>query len=178
MRIASLFSIIGLLYAIFVILIECPWYYQYYIDNIYKEDRPETHINWFDWSTGFDSNLNFFRGAATVFFAYTCHVGAFPVYKTLKNNVQRRINKVFQRSILLDFVFYLIVGICGFLTQPLNTPELIINRDKLLTNDIAMIIARLFMAINLTLSTPANFNALRLCALNLIWDTEEVTNKK
>jgi amino acid permease len=178
MRVTSLFSIIGLIYAIVVIIIECPWYYQHYIDYIYNKDDPKTHINWFDFSAGFDSNLNFFRGSATVFFAYTCHVGAFPVYKTLKNNQQRRINKVFQRSILLDFVVYVIVGICGYLTQPINTPDLIINRDNILTNDFAMILARLVMAINLVLSTPANFNAFRLSILGIVWDTDEVTNKK
>ncbi len=173
MRIASLFSIASLLYAIFVIIIECPWYF----DN-FKKTHQLSEINWFDFSSGFDKHLYFFRGTATVFFAYTCHVGAFPVYKSLKNNVTRRINKVFQRSILLDVVLYITVGICGYLTQPLNTPPLIINRDKLLTSDVAMILARFLIAINLILSTPANYNAFRLSILEIVWKTNEVDNRK
>ena len=178
MRIASLFSIASLLYAIFVIIFECPWYYQDFLDNKYDPNDPKKRPNWFDLSTGFDEHLYFFRGTATVFFAFTCHVGAFPVYKTLKNNVQRRINKVFQRSIILDVVIYVAVGICGYLTQPINTPGLIINRDKVLKNDIAMIIARLLIAVNLILSTPANYNAFRLSLLEVVWGNSEVTNKK
>jgi amino acid permease len=172
MRVTSLFSIIGLIYAILVIIIETPYYYENFLKNHSPSD-----VNWYDFSTGFDKHLNFFKGTATVFFAYTCHVGAFPVYKTLRNNIKRRINKVFQRSILLDFVIYILVGICGFLTQPIDTPGLIINRKKILTNDIFMVIARLIMAINLILSTPANYNAFRLSILGLFWETNEVPDK-
>lgn len=115
--------------------------------------------------------LFFFRGAATVFFAFTCHVGAFPVYKTLKRNVSMRINKVFMRSILLDTVVYFVVGICGYLTQPYKTKDLIIYRDSIPgSNDIPMIIARLLIAFNLILSTPANYNAFRLSVLSLVYD--------
>lgn len=173
MRIASLFSIVSLIYAIFVIIIECPWYF----DN-FKKTHSLSEINWFDISKGFDKHLYFFRGTATVFFAYTCHVGAFPVFKTLKDNVTRRINKVFQRSILLDVVIYITVGICGYLTQPIKTPDLIINRDKILASDIAMILARFLIAINLILSTPANYNAFRLSILEIVWGTSEVDNRQ
>ena len=62
------------------------------------------------------------------FFSYTCHIGAFPVYKSLKNNISRRINKVFRRSILLDTFIYISVGVAGFFTAPVDTPQLIIYR--------------------------------------------------
>ena len=178
MRMASLFSIASLFYAILVIIIECPFYFADFIKNKYDPTDPNKQVNWFDFSKGFDKHLYFFRGAATVFFAYTCHVGAFPVHKTLKDNVTRRINKVFQRSILLDVVIYIFVGIAGYLTQPIDTPGLIINRDKLFANDIFMVIARFLIAVNLILSTPANYNAFRLSILELVWGTGEVDNKK
>ncbi len=178
MRIASLFSICSLLYAIFVIIIECPWYFSDFLENKNVPDDPKKSVNWWNVSAGFDKHLYFFRGTATVFFAFTCHVGAFPVFKTLKNNVTRRVNKVFQRSILLDLVLYVVVGICGYLTQPIDTPDLIINREKLLKNDLAMIIARFLIAVNLILSTPANYNAFRLSVLEIFWKTSEVDNNK
>jgi amino acid permease len=172
MRITSLFSIISLIYAILVIIFETPYYFENFMKN-----HTLNEFNWYDFSTGFDKHLYFFRGSATVFFAYTCHIGAFPVYKTLRNNIQRRINKVFQRSIILDFVIYLLVAVCGFLTQPLDTPSLIINRNKLFTNDFFMIVARLLMAVNLLLSAPPNFNSFRISILGLISETDEVSNK-
>jgi amino acid permease len=174
MRIASLFSICSLIYAIIVIIVECPIYFH----NFVKEHDWKKDVNWFDMSTGFDRNLYFFTGTATIFFAFTCHVGAFPVYKTLKNNITRRINKVFMRSILLDIVVYVMVGICGYLTEPIGTHDLIIYRNKYLNNDIAMDLARLGMAINLILSTPANYNAFRLSVMEIVWGTNEVSNKR
>lgn len=157
-----------------MIVIQSPSYFEEFLKN-----NPSSSVNWYDLSTGFTPELNFFRGTATVFFAYTCHVGAFPVYKTLKHNVIRRINKVFRRSILLDAFVYVIVGTCGFLTQPIGTPDLIIYREpKFGGIDLAMLIARLLIAVNLTLSAPANYNAFRLSILELVWGTNEVSNKQ
>lgn len=172
MRFASLLSIFSLIYAILVIVIETP----YYFTSLNATER--SLINWTDISQGFNSHLYFFQGTATIFFAYTCHAGAFPVYKTLKNSVTRRINKVFMRSVLLDAVIYVLVGVCGFLTQPLDTPDLIIYRQKKYTNDLAMVIARFGIAINLILSTPANYNAFRLSFFEILWGTNKIDNKR
>ena len=78
----------------------------------------------------------------------------------------------------MDIIIYLIVGVCGYLTEPKGTHDLIIYRYKLLNNDIAMDLARLGMAINLILSTPANYNAFRLSIMETVWGTNEVDNKK
>lgn len=174
MGMASILSIFTLIYAIIVIIVECPIYFA----NFLKNHDWKNDVNWFDITTGFDKNLYFFRGTASIFFAYTCHAGAFPVYKSLKNNITRRVNKVFMRSILLDIVLYVIVGLCGYLTEPINTHDLIIYRNKLLNNDIAMDLARLGIAFNLILSSPANYNGFRLSIMETIWGTTEITDKR
>ena len=177
MRFANFFSIASFIYAILVIVIECPFFYQYYEQNIYKQKDPSTYVNWHDLSTGFTSQLLFFQGSATIFFSFTCHVGAFPVYKTLKNNITRRINKVFMRSIIMDTVIYLLVGVSGYLTEPYKTQDLIIYRTNTLDeSDIFMVIARLGMALNLILSTPANYNAIRLSIVEIIWGINTISN--
>ncbi len=174
MRVASLFSLCSLMYTIFVIIIECPMYYGKFL-----ETHKSSAVNWYDISSAFTSKLYFFTGTATVFFAYTCHVGAFPVYKTLKNNVYRRINTIFRRSIFLDTVVYICVGITGFLTQPIGSKDLVIFREAQFTNDIAMIVGRLLISVNLLLSTPANYNAFRLSFLELNgWDSSNISNKQ
>ena len=174
MRIASLFSICSLLYTIFVIIIESPMFLTHFLEN-----HNVNEINWFNIGTGFTYKMYFFTGSATVFFAYTCHVGAFPVYRSLKNNVNRRINKVFRRSIILDAVIYVFVGITGYLTAPIGTPDLIIYRKSYFSNDIALIIGRLLIAVNLIFSTPANYNAFRLSFLETVgWDNVNISNKQ
>jgi amino acid permease len=172
LRFASLFSICSLIYSIFVIIIQCPNYF-----TKFMEDNPDAKINWYDIGNGFTYKLYFFTGTATVFFAYTCHHGAFPVYMSLKNNVQRRIYKVFKRSIILDAAIYITVGITGFLTQPIDTPDLIIYRENKFGTDIPMIIGRLLIAVNLILSSPANFVGFRLSFMTLLgWDTKNISN--
>ena len=80
------------------------------IINILIKDE-STHINLFSMKEAFKYNMIFFQCVATIFFCYTCHIGAFPIYKSLKNNISRRINKVFRRSIILDTIIYLFVAV-------------------------------------------------------------------
>ena len=94
---------------------------------------------------------------ATVFFTYSCHPGAFPVYKTLKQNNKNKINTVFLRSICLDLIIYIFIAICGFMTAPLKPQSLIIYRESVFDNDIFMTIAKIALALDLFLSLPANY---------------------
>jgi len=174
MSLANIFSIISLIYVVLVIIFECPFYYRNF-----KKDHPDDSINWFDITKGFNSDLDFFKGTATFFFAFACHAAAIPVYKTLENNKLERIQKVYRRSIMFDYGIYLIASITGFLTEPINTHAIIIYRDTVPqgTQDFAMTIARLGMAIGLILSIPCNYNALRLSMLELCFKTNQVSTK-
>lgn len=175
MRFASMFGICALIYSILVVVIESPWFLIDYLDK-YKEDDPNTHANWFDISKGFTKELNFFTGIATLFFTFSCHPGAFPVFKTLKNNNEKRINKVFFRSILLDLCIYIMIGICGFITAPLNPKSLIIYRESIFDNDIFMTIAKIALALDLFLSLPANFASYRGSFFLVFFKTEKIDN--
>jgi amino acid permease len=178
MRFTSIFGVLSLMSLILIIIIEFPWYLSDYLHNIYKEDDPSTHLNLWNISTGFTSKLYFFQGTATLFYAYSCHIGAFPIYKELKNNVRRRIEKVFTRSIILDASFYLIVGVTGYLSNPLGTPDLIIERYKLFDSDIIMTLGRIAFVFTLIMKIPANYNSFRLSLLNLIgYDVKKISNK-
>ena len=174
MRFASMFGICSLIYSILVVVIETPWFYLNYRNEIYRKDDPKTHANWFDISKGFTKELNFFTGMATVFFVFSCHPGAFPVFKSLRNNIPKRINTVFFRSILLDLIIYLFMAICGFLTDPLSKESLIIFRKSIFKNDIFMTIAKISLALDLYLSIPANYNSLRASFFLLIFQTDKI----
>ena len=173
MRFSSMFGVCALMYSILVVVVQTPWFYKDYLDK-YKEDDPKTHANWFDISKGFSSNLYFFTGVATVFFCYSCHPGAFPVYKTLKNKSEKNVNTVFFRSVCLDFVIYILVAICGFMTAPTNPKELIIYRDTVFENDIFMTIAKIALALDLFLSLPANFASYRCSFFIVFFGTDQI----
>ena len=147
MRFASMLGICSLIYYIIVVVIQTPWFFKDYLDN-YKEVDSSPHSNWFDITKGFSSELNFYTGIATVFFCYSCHPGAFPVFKTLKNHTEERMNKVFFRNICLNVIIYLLIAICGFMTAPLKPESPIIFRESVFDNDIFMIIAKISLALD------------------------------
>ena len=173
MRFASMFGICALSYSILVVVIETPWFFS-------KEELSKA--NWFNISNGFkvdDYNvLEFFNAMATVFFIFSCHPGAFPVFKSLKYNFPKRINTVFRRSIILDLIIYLLVAICGFITNPIKPPDLIVyrNAEKVFSNDIFMNIAKISIALDLYLSIPANYNSLRASFFLLFFKTDTIDN--
>ena len=175
MRFASMFGICALIYSILVVVIESPWFLIHYLDN-YKEDDPDTHANWFDISKGFTKELNFFTGVATVFFTFTCHPGAFPVFKTLKNHTEKRINTCFFRSIILDFIIYIFIAVTGFITAPLKPQSLVIYRESIFDNDIFMTIAKIALALDLFLSIPANYASYRSSFFLVFFKTDKIDN--
>jgi amino acid permease len=174
MRFTSIFGIFSLFFLIIIIIVQTPWYYSDYLNK----PEPKPKINVWDISTGFTDQMYFFKGTATLFYAYSCHIGAFPVYRVLKNKVMRRVQKVFARSILLDGVFYTIVGIAGYLSSPIKTPDLIIERQKLFENDIIMTIGWVAFIFTLVMKIPANYNSFRLTLVGLLgYDDAQMSQK-
>jgi amino acid permease len=178
MRFNSIFGIGSLILLIFIIVVQTPWYIDDYWTNVYREDDPKTHINIWNISVGFDEHLSFFKGTATLFYAYTCHIGAFPIYKELKNNNLRRIRKVFRRSLIFDALIYLIVGLAGYLSVPVNTPELIIERYRLFDSDMVMTFGWIFFIFTLLMKIPAKYNSFRITFIGLLgYDPSVISNK-
>ncbi len=178
MRYTSLLGISTLIYGIIVIMIECPFFYSNYLKNIKKDNDKSTYPNFIDIKKGFKSDLLFLQCFATIFFCFNCHIGVFPVYKTLKNNTSKRIKKVFKRSVILNSIIYILISISGFLTSPINSPDLIIYRrnNGVFKNDILMIIAKIGIAISLLLSIGPNYNSFRISFCGFFKGEESISN--
>jgi len=177
MRIPSLIGVLALVYSIIVVIVESFFY-------LINENLPNNEIkmNWIDIRDAFSykDGIPFFGGIATVFYLYSCHAGAFPVYKNLRNNTTRRIKKVFRRSILLDIVIYFCIAGASFLTAPEKPPDLILYRKNLsgFDPDYFILIAKIGVIFNLFFSTPANYAGFRLSFFELVWGNANITNKK
>ena len=176
MRIPSLIGVLALIYTIIVVIIESFFY------MIYENGDKASGMNWINITHAFElkDGISFFGGVATVFYLYSCHAGAFPVYKTLRNNTTRRIKKVFRRSILLDLFIYFFIAAASFLTCPIDPPELILYRSNLtgFDPDYFILVAKLGIIFNLFFSTPANYAGLRLSLFELIWGNPTLTSAK
>ena len=171
MRYASTFGILSLFLLIFIVLIECPFFYRH---NVIKGNQK---VNYFDVKPGFGKDLQFFQSISTIIYAFACHVGVFPVLNSLHNPTRKRVQKVFRRATLLDIVCYLIIGFSGYLSQPQNTPDLILERDKIFKNDFLMTIGQILFIFTLVAKICANYNGLRTTLLILFnYDPIEYPN--
>lgn len=175
LRFSTIFGIFCLSLIVIVIIIQLPQFYKYN-----QENNPEHNkINWYNILPAFNTEYHFFKATATILFAYNCHFGAFPVYDQLANNNVRRTEKVLFRSTVLDCTFFLIVGISGYITQPYNTPELIISRQGMKdSKDYIMTFCKIAMALVLVVKIPVNYNSFRISFLNLVFKDTQITNKR
>lgn len=180
LRFTSLIGLAMLLFIFGVLVAQLPHYQKHYWDTQYKEDKPETHLNIYNIDRAFTSDLKFFGALATFFFSYSCQHGALPIFNKLSKKSIKRIDKVFSRSVLLDFIFFAAYGVIGYLTQPIGLDGLILNRTDIDkdsgSKDVMMSVCRLLIFFLIICKIPINFNAMRISIMKQIYGTTEFTN--
>jgi amino acid permease len=180
LRFISFFGIMTILSLIFLIIFQSYSYIKFHLNNVYKKEDKNTHYNIFDIKKGFDENLYFFQFCSTIFFACCMHIGAIPIFNTLKNNVRKRMYKVVRRTLLVDIFVFVLIANLGYLSCPINTPALIIERPKLESNkkDFLMCLGRISLVLTLIMKLPNCYATLRLTLFDKLWGTTSITNKK
>ena len=171
MRYASTFGILSLFLLIFIVLVECPFFYNHNVVNGGQK------INIIDLGPGFGKDMQFLKSISTIIYAFSCHVGVFPVLNSLRNPTRKRVQKLFRISTFLDIICYLIIGFSGYLSQPQKTPDLILERDKIFNNDFFMTLGQMLFIFTLIAKICANYNGLRTTLLILMkYDPIEYPN--
>ena len=180
LRIASLIGVVVLISIILLLIIEAPFYFKHYLHNVYNKDDPSTHLNIYHVERGFDGSLTFFELCSSMFYAYVTTIGAVPIFNSLQNRVYRRIQKVVRRTIIFDIGLFLVIVTIGYLTCPIGTPALIIERNSIHKGqaDIPMSVARIALVLTILMKLPSNYNSLRITLFNLMWKTTEITPGK
>eukprot|EP00474_Spongospora_subterranea_P002232 CRZ02690.1 hypothetical protein [Spongospora subterranea] len=96
-----------------------------------------------------------FRALSIIMFAFTCQVNVFSIYTELQRPSIRRIRKVVRRSTSITSVFYLLVGLFGFLKNLDQTsPDILYNYNLLQQPIIG--VAQVAMGVTLALAFPFN----------------------
>lgn len=123
--------------------------------------------------------MQFFSCFGGIVFAFGTPVGALPVYKDLTDNSRKRIRKVYNRSIILEFVIYFLFGLSGYLTAPIDTPSMIIDRASIFSNDLLLSIGKTAFLLALLIAFAVNFICCKISIVNLTCNSpQEFTNKK
>lgn len=159
----------AVIYTLFVIMIECNKYYEHYKNNVFKKEDKNTHLNIFDLRKGFTSDLNFFKGIACIFGAYSCHTGVFPVFSGFKyqeSGIKKMKYSVFF-CVCLTTSLHIISIVCSYLTDPITPEDVVIYRKPLDNGkDIPMTISKLLITLSLIFTLPGYFFGLRLSIAN------------
>ena len=125
-------------------------------------------MNIYDITKGFDQNLNFLRPFATLFFAYSCQSGIFPVFANVKNFTINKVKIISKYAIGICIIIYLLLSILGYMTQPINPPSLIIERKSIFKTDIIMVIGRIDFIITIITKIPPIYNSMRITLVSMI----------
>ena len=99
-RYISLASIFSLTYMGIVLIIDLPSYYKYFVHHATYAAA------YWDW--------NIPVSGAMCFFAFTCQTQLLSIYSELLNPGYKRIGKVINRAIAIDFFFYATISIVGY----------------------------------------------------------------
>ena len=166
MKLPTYIGVISLAVVVLIITIQSPYFIDNYYDEVYKKDDETTHLNKYDLSKGADKNLNVIRPFVTLFFAYTSQNALFPIIEAVKDRTKQKIDKVFYISSIIDCFIYILIGILGYLTQPIDTPDLIIERKSIFKKDYFMIAGRMLLTLTLLGKIAPNYNAIRTTLLS------------
>lgn len=178
LRFGTLAGLTCMIAIVVMFIFQLPAYYENYKRNIYVESDQSTHINWWNFSTAYTDCLFFLNASATIVFIFNVHSVVFPIYESLALNNERRTNKFLFRSILLDTIFYILFGIVGYLTQPVKTPSIILEREKIGSSDYLISVCRLLLSAVIVVKIAINYNSLRISVFTLVLGTPQVTDKR
>jgi amino acid permease len=162
LRYVTALGIFSVFLVIFIVVIQSPMFYHH---NVIEK---KMKINFVDISLGFGSDFKFITSISTIVYAYECHAGIFPVISALNNPNENRVNSVFRRATFINAIAYIIITLSGYISQPQNTPDLIIEREKITNNDYLMSLGLIFFTLTIIIKIVALFNCLRRIILNFM----------
>ena len=162
MKFVTIFGFFSVLLNIFIVVIQ---FFGLYYHNVIEK---KMEINFFDFSQGIGPDLKFVTSISTIIYSYECHAGIFPIISNLINPTEERVDRVFKKSTIINTVLYITIALTGYLSQPQNTPDLILEREKISHNDYFMIFGLFLFSITLMTKIGVLFNILRGLLLNIM----------
>ena len=162
MRYLNAFGVFSIFIIIFIIVIQFPIFY--YHNVVIRKMK----INVIDFSKGFGPDLKFITSISTIVYAYECHAGIFPVLSNLNEPTKKRVNSVFRKSTYINSIFYIIITLFGYLSQPEKTPDLILERQKISNSDYLMTFGLILYCITIITKISSLFNCLKSLLLNIM----------
>ena len=106
LRYFSMFILVIVFFTISVSLIQSPSYYETYKGNLEYSITPL--------AKGF--NLKWLQGLATMMLSYNCQITFFYVRGEMRLKTKKRVNKIINYLLSLEFLFYLTIALSGYIS--------------------------------------------------------------
>ena len=87
-----------------------------------------------------------------------------PIYSELENPIYRRIKKVINRALIVDFSFYAVIALAGYFSSFDKTAAIVLERERLPGHDspdYAVLIAIIAVIGSILVAFPVSFNPTR-----------------
>lgn len=152
LRFTSLLGILFLLYLVVAITVRT---------SLEFEASDWDHIKVFNFSS------EIFLGIPIIMFAFASHVNIFSIYEELERPSPRRINMVVAITVVLALVFYLGIGVAGYLGYPVATQGNILKHFTI--DDLFLQLASIALTVTVMLNYPLSSHPCRITLTYLIF---------
>lgn len=162
---AGMVSACTIIYTTIVTIVEMPFYWH----EGKHQGRTFELFEPFNW--------NFLFSFSTLLFAYASHNGIFSVIKDLRKPTKRRMMKVLNRALILEFILFGIIAFAGFFCILEDTPGIFINRkplDYFGDRDYYIIVSQILFILCLTCTMSIIYNIIRGSFKTLIFRRDHI----
>jgi amino acid permease len=161
---ASLVGTFALIYSIFVVICEMPFYLTKFLKN------PDYNIDYFP-----SNPLGYLDSFATLMFGFASHNGIFQVFTELRRPTVIRYHKVLRRSFIIEVILYIAIAFGGYLSTFSETPDVFLERPDLPDfNDIFVQVAKITLFICLHCCMAINFNIMRSSFKYMLFNNNDI----
>ena len=162
----SFYSFILVLYILFVILFQFPFFYK----NLEENNLDEFNFIETTWA-------DLFKTFGIIIYCFNCTHNFHEISKGIARPNRRRILKVFKRVFILMGILFFMLGLACYLSLGKGKSEevdLFPFRDTIFETDKFMQVGRIFLAFYYTIASVLNAFPLKKFCLNLFADQENI----
>ena len=161
---------ITLIYTSILIIVQCFFYYE--------QNHTVKYVALFQ-----PLSLKYLDTLSIFLFGFICHMGIFPVYKSMKRPNRRRMLKILGRAVILEVVLYILIALAGFfsLITDKTYPSIFIVRGDLISfagRDYFAIVSMILFLFCLTGQAAMLYYLIRLSMRSMFFDNKEVSFMK